>query len=134
MAAGVTTTAITTPEGRFTADVAGAAGAPLVLLLHGFPQSRHSWREQIPALSAVGYSAVPEHRPLDHDRHGRLNVKTRQGVPTGPAGIRRGVKASGRGPTGAAGPRRARCHRGEELHAILRLADGMEASSSLVER
>lgn len=62
MAAGVTTTAITTPEGRFTADVAGAAGAPLVLLLHGFPQSRHSWREQIPALSAVGYRAVAEHR------------------------------------------------------------------------
>ena len=31
MAAGATTTAITTPEGRFTADVAGAAGAPLMM-------------------------------------------------------------------------------------------------------
>jgi len=49
---------IATPEGRFTADVAGPAGAPLVLLLHGFPQSRHSWREQVPALAAAGYRAV----------------------------------------------------------------------------
>jgi len=54
---------IATPEGRFTADVAGPAGAPLVLLLHGFPQSRHSWREQVPALGAAGYRAVaPDQR------------------------------------------------------------------------
>lgn len=63
MDTGVTTTAIATPEGRFTADVAGPAGAPLVLLLHGFPQSRHSWREQVPALGAAGYRAVaPDQR------------------------------------------------------------------------
>jgi pimeloyl-ACP methyl ester carboxylesterase len=49
---------IVTPEGRFTAEVAGPAGAPLVLLLHGFPQSRHSWRHQVPALGAAGYRAV----------------------------------------------------------------------------
>ena len=56
-------TVIVTPEGRFTADVAGAPGAPLVLLLHGFPQSRHSWREQVPALGAVGYRAIaPDQR------------------------------------------------------------------------
>jgi pimeloyl-ACP methyl ester carboxylesterase len=54
---------IATPQGRFTADVAGPAGAPLVLLLHGFPQSRHSWREQVPALGAAGYRAVaPDQR------------------------------------------------------------------------
>ena len=54
---------ITTPEGRFTADVAGAPGAPLVILLHGFPQSRHSWREQVPALGAAGFHAVaPDQR------------------------------------------------------------------------
>jgi pimeloyl-ACP methyl ester carboxylesterase len=54
---------IVTSEGRFTADVAGAAGAPLVLLLHGFPQSRHSWREQVPALGAAGYHAIaPDQR------------------------------------------------------------------------
>jgi pimeloyl-ACP methyl ester carboxylesterase len=54
---------IVTSEGRFTADVAGAADAPLVLLLHGFPQSRHSWREQVPALGAAGYRAIaPDQR------------------------------------------------------------------------
>jgi pimeloyl-ACP methyl ester carboxylesterase len=54
---------IATPEGRFSADIAGPAGAPLVLLLHGFPQSRHSWREQVPALGAAGYRAVaPDQR------------------------------------------------------------------------
>jgi pimeloyl-ACP methyl ester carboxylesterase len=63
MAAGATTTTITTPQGRFTADVAGPAGAPLVLLLHGFPQSRHSWREQVPAVGAAGYRAIaPDQR------------------------------------------------------------------------
>ena len=56
-------TQIATPEGRFTADAAGPARAPLVLLLHGFPQSRHSWREQVPALGAAGYRAVaPDQR------------------------------------------------------------------------
>jgi pimeloyl-ACP methyl ester carboxylesterase len=47
----------------FTADVAGSAGGPLVLLLHGFPESRHSWREALPALAAAGYRAVaPDQR------------------------------------------------------------------------
>ena len=63
MDAGATLATIATPEGRFTAEVAGAASAPLVLLLHGFPQSRHSWREQVPALGAAGYRAVaPDQR------------------------------------------------------------------------
>jgi pimeloyl-ACP methyl ester carboxylesterase len=54
---------ITTPEGSFTADIAGPAGGPLVLLLHGFPQSRHSWRHQVPALGTAGYHAVaPDQR------------------------------------------------------------------------
>ncbi|MGH7534879.1 MAG: hypothetical protein ACREMG_04780 [Gemmatimonadales bacterium] len=30
---------IATPEGHFTADLAGAADGPLVLLLHGYPQT-----------------------------------------------------------------------------------------------
>ena len=63
MLVGAATTLIATPEGRFTADVAGPVGAPLVLLLHGFPQSRHSWREQVPALGASGYRTVaPDQR------------------------------------------------------------------------
>jgi pimeloyl-ACP methyl ester carboxylesterase len=54
---------IVTPEGRFTAEVAGTAGAPLVVLLHGFPQSRHSWRHQVPALGAAGFRAIaPDQR------------------------------------------------------------------------
>ena len=47
----------------FTTDVAGPIGGPLVLLLHGFPESRHSWRAALPALAAAGYRAVaPDQR------------------------------------------------------------------------
>jgi pimeloyl-ACP methyl ester carboxylesterase len=47
----------------FTTDVAGPAGGALVLLLHGFPESRHSWRAALPALAAAGYRAVaPDQR------------------------------------------------------------------------
>ncbi len=47
----------------FTTDVAGPAAGPLVLLLHGFPESRHSWRAALPALAAAGYRAVaPDQR------------------------------------------------------------------------
>lgn len=54
---------IATPQGRFTADTAGPAGGELVLLLHGYPQSRHAWRHQVPALGAAGYHAVaPDQR------------------------------------------------------------------------
>jgi pimeloyl-ACP methyl ester carboxylesterase len=47
----------------FTADLAGPAGGNLVLLLHGFPESRHAWRGALPALAAAGYRAVaPDQR------------------------------------------------------------------------
>jgi pimeloyl-ACP methyl ester carboxylesterase len=47
----------------FTADVAGPAGGALVLLLHGFPESRHSWRAALPELARAGYFAVaPDQR------------------------------------------------------------------------
>ena len=37
---------------------AGDAGAPLVLLCHGFPESWYSWRHQLPVLAAAGYHVV----------------------------------------------------------------------------
>ena len=47
----------------FTADVAGPADGPLVLMLHGFPESRHSWHQPLPALADAGYRAVaPDQR------------------------------------------------------------------------
>ncbi len=47
----------------FTADVAGPAGGVLVLLLHGFPESRHSWSAALPDLAQAGYRAVaPDQR------------------------------------------------------------------------
>jgi pimeloyl-ACP methyl ester carboxylesterase len=47
-----------TPHLSFDALVAGEAGAPLVLLLHGFAESMHCWRAQLAALGAAGYRAV----------------------------------------------------------------------------
>ena len=60
----VDTTGIETRSGlTFTADVAGPVGGPLVLMLHGFPESRHSWRAALPALAAAGYRAMaPDQR------------------------------------------------------------------------
>lgn len=42
----------------FDVLVAGPAHGPLVLLLHGFAESFHTWRAQIAALAAAGYRAV----------------------------------------------------------------------------
>ncbi len=36
----------------------GPADRPLVLLLHGFAESFHMWRAQLPALAAAGFRAV----------------------------------------------------------------------------
>lgn len=38
--------------------IAEAGSGPLVLMLHGFPESWYSWRHQIPALADAGYHAV----------------------------------------------------------------------------
>jgi len=60
----VETTGIKTRSGlTFTADVAGPSDGALVLLLHGFPESRHSWRAALPELAKAGYRAVaPDQR------------------------------------------------------------------------
>ena len=43
--------------------VAEAGSGPLVVLLHGFPESWYSWRHQIPALADVGFRVVaPDQR------------------------------------------------------------------------
>ncbi len=39
-------------------NIAEAGEGPLVLMVHGFPESWYSWRHQLPALAAAGYHAV----------------------------------------------------------------------------
>lgn len=47
----------------FTVDVAGPADGAPVLLLHGFPETRHMWRHQLEVLAVAGYRAMaPDQR------------------------------------------------------------------------
>lgn len=47
----------------FDARAAGPEDGPLVLLLHGFPQSSYEWRHQMPVLAGMGFRAVaPDQR------------------------------------------------------------------------
>ncbi len=48
----------TGPGLRFDVLIDGPGRAPLVLLLHGFAESFHMWRAQLPALATAGYRAV----------------------------------------------------------------------------
>ncbi|MFI7273385.1 alpha/beta fold hydrolase [Streptomyces sp. NPDC049879] len=47
---------VPSPAGRV--HLAEQGSGPLVLLLHGFPESWYSWRHQLPVLAAAGYRAV----------------------------------------------------------------------------
>ncbi|MBT4676906.1 MAG: alpha/beta fold hydrolase, partial [Acidimicrobiaceae bacterium] len=38
--------------------VAEVGEGPMVLFVHGFPESWYSWRHQLPAVAAAGYRAV----------------------------------------------------------------------------
>ncbi|MFF8728612.1 alpha/beta fold hydrolase [Streptomyces sp. NPDC015171] len=47
---------VPSPAGRIHLVEQGTG--PLVLLLHGFPESWYAWRHQLPALASAGYRAV----------------------------------------------------------------------------
>lgn len=50
---------------RFHALAAGPVDGPLVMLLHGFPETSHGWRHQMPALAAAGFRLVaPDQRGI----------------------------------------------------------------------
>lgn len=54
---------IALPGGRFDVAVAGPRDGTVVLLLHGFPQTRHTWRDVLPALAGAGFrAAAPDQR------------------------------------------------------------------------
>jgi pimeloyl-ACP methyl ester carboxylesterase len=51
------------PATRLHAAVAGPDGAPLVVLLHGFPEYWYEWRNQIGPLAAAGFRVIaPDQR------------------------------------------------------------------------
>lgn len=56
LSAGLRHRTIEAPAGRLHLVEQGTG--PLVLLVHGFPESWYSWRRQLPALAAAGYRAV----------------------------------------------------------------------------
>ncbi|WP_329425328.1 alpha/beta hydrolase [Streptosporangium sp. NBC_01495] len=64
--------------GGIRMHLAEAGSGPLVLLLHGFPESWYSWRHQLAALAEAGYHAVaPDLRGYGHtDRPDRVEDYT----------------------------------------------------------
>jgi pimeloyl-ACP methyl ester carboxylesterase len=62
--------------------IAEQGEGPLVVLLHGFPESWYSWRHQLPALAAAGYHAVAPDlrgygrtdRPAEVERYSQLHL------------------------------------------------------------
>ncbi|RKS68655.1 pimeloyl-ACP methyl ester carboxylesterase [Actinomadura pelletieri DSM 43383] len=54
----ITTGTVTANGLRFGLLTAGPVDGPLALLLHGFPDSAHTWRHLLPELAAAGYRAI----------------------------------------------------------------------------
>lgn len=54
----MTTRRIDVGEVRLAVTEAGDPSGEPVVLLHGFPETSHSWRHQLPALAEAGYHAV----------------------------------------------------------------------------
>ena len=66
----------------FDVDVAGVPGSEPVLLLHGFPQTSHTWRHELPALAAQGFFAIaPNQR--GYSPHARRLSRSAQGTVAG---------------------------------------------------
>jgi pimeloyl-ACP methyl ester carboxylesterase len=58
-----TTIAVDVGDLTFTALTGGPEDGPLVVLLHGFPQTSAAWRHQLPALADAGYRVLaPDQR------------------------------------------------------------------------
>src|SRR3954463_1075916 len=49
---------VTLPANGIRIHAVEAGSGPLVLLVHGFPESWYSWRHQLPVLAEAGYRAV----------------------------------------------------------------------------
>ena len=66
---------------RMHAVIEGPEDAPLVIMLHGFPEFWYSWRYQIKAVAAAGYRVVaPDQRGYNlTDKHGPHDVFTQAG-------------------------------------------------------
>ena len=57
------TQSITANGMTFTADLSGPPDGELVLCLHGYPQTRYTWRHELPALTERGYRVcAPDQR------------------------------------------------------------------------
>ena len=64
---------------------AGTPGDPVVVLVHGFPESSHSWRHQIEPLVAAGYRVlVPDQRGYGESSAPRTVEAYRLGSPRAP--------------------------------------------------
>jgi pimeloyl-ACP methyl ester carboxylesterase len=63
METAVSMTQVTVGSFVFDVRVAGPENGPVVILLHGFPETSYEWRHQMTALAAAGYRAVaPDQR------------------------------------------------------------------------
>ena len=80
----------------FDADVAGPDDGELVVLLHGFPQTKLAWREVLPPLAAAGYRVVapdqrgysPDARPDATEAYARAELCADESVSTASTGVR----------------------------------------------
>lgn len=65
--------------GQVTVRVAGSLGAPLVVCLHGFPDTLNSYRHQLEAFVGAGYQvacpALPGYEPASLDPLGRYDME-----------------------------------------------------------